>query len=87
MLDLIPAQSKLELPTDLGGTGLLVGWSMELEHKRTPIGFSFGNPECSPATGFIDPILMELEGHLMTIAPTGAGKGVGCIVPALLRFD
>lgn len=87
MLDLIPAQSKLELPVDLGGTGLLVGWSMELEHKRTPIGFSFGDPDCSPATGYIDPILMELEGHLMTIAPTGAGKGVGCIVPALLRFD
>lgn len=87
MLDIIPAQSKLELPSDLGGDGLLVGWSMELEHKRTPIGFSFGSPVCTPATGYIDPILMELEGHLMTIAPTGAGKGVGCIVPALLRFD
>ncbi|PKP83324.1 MAG: hypothetical protein CVT79_00495 [Alphaproteobacteria bacterium HGW-Alphaproteobacteria-18] len=87
MLDLVPIQSKLELPSDVGGTGLLVGWSMELEHKRTPIGFSFGDPECTPATGYIDPILMELEGHLMTIAPTGAGKGVGCIIPALLRFD
>ncbi|MFN3609976.1 MAG: type IV secretory system conjugative DNA transfer family protein, partial [Hyphomonas sp.] len=87
MLDLVPIQSKLELPTDVGGTGLLVGWSMELEHKRTPIGFSFGDPDCTPATGYIDPILMELEGHLMTIAPTGAGKGVGCIIPALLRFD
>ena len=87
MLDLVPVQSKLELPSDVGGNGLLVGWSMELEHKRTPIGFSFGDPDCTPATGYIDPILMELEGHLMTIAPTGAGKGVGCIVPALLRFD
>lgn len=87
MLDLVPIQSKLELPSELGGNRLLVGWSMELEHKKTPIGFSFGDPECTPATGFIDPILMEMEGHLMTIAPTGAGKGVGCIVPALLRFD
>lgn len=87
MLDLITLQSKLELPSDLGGDGLLVGWSMELEHTRTPIGFSFGDPKRTPATGYIDPILMEQEGHLMTIAPTGAGKGVGCIVPALLRFD
>ena len=87
MLDLVPAQSKLELPSDVGGNRLLVGWSMELEHKKVPIGFSFGDPECTPATGYIDPILMEQEGHLMTIAPTGAGKGVGCIIPALLRFD
>lgn len=87
MLDLVPIQSKLELPSEVGGNRLLVGWSMELEHKKTPIGFSFGDPECTPATGFIDPILMEMEGHLMTIAPTGAGKGVGCIIPALLRFD
>ncbi|QND34699.1 type IV secretory system conjugative DNA transfer family protein (plasmid) [Sinorhizobium meliloti] len=33
----------------------------------------------------MDPILMEGEGHLLTIAPTGAGKGIGCIIPALLR--
>ncbi|MCB1316121.1 MAG: type IV secretory system conjugative DNA transfer family protein [Leptospiraceae bacterium] len=26
------------------------------------------------------------EGHLFTVAPTGAGKGTGCIVPALLRY-
>lgn len=87
MLDLIPAQAKLELPSEVGGNGLLVGWSMELEHKRTPIGFSFGHTDVRPAAGFIDPILMEQEGHLMTIAPTGAGKGVGCIIPALLRYD
>ncbi|MBU2408703.1 MAG: type IV secretory system conjugative DNA transfer family protein, partial [Gammaproteobacteria bacterium] len=39
-----------------------------------------------PATGYFDPILLHGEGHLMTIAPTGAGKGTGCIVPALLRY-
>ncbi|MFN7054987.1 type IV secretory system conjugative DNA transfer family protein, partial [Hyphomonas sp.] len=69
------------------GSRLLVGWSMELEHTRQPIGFSFGDPALNPATGYIDPILMEDEGHLMTIAPTGAGKGRGCIIPALLRYD
>ena len=26
------------------------------------------------------------EGHLVTVAPTGAGKGVGCIIPALLSW-
>jgi len=26
------------------------------------------------------------EGHLITIAPTGAGKGVSCIIPALLTW-
>lgn len=87
MFELMPLAAKLEMPDDLEGYRLLVGWSMELEHTRQPIGFSFGDPQRTPATGYIDPILMESEGHLMTIAPTGAGKGVGCIVPALLRFD
>lgn len=27
------------------------------------------------------------EGHLMTIAPTGAGKGVSCIIPNLLHYS
>ena len=29
----------------------------------------------------------EGEGHLLTIAPTGAGKGTGCIIPTLLTWD
>jgi len=72
-------------PATLPGGGLLVGWSMETEHVRAPIGFNFGDPEITPTDGFIDPILLHGEGHLITIAPTGAGKGVGCIIPALLR--
>ncbi|MBU2531680.1 MAG: type IV secretory system conjugative DNA transfer family protein [Alphaproteobacteria bacterium] len=75
------------LPESLSQPGLLVGWSLERDHIRQPIGFSFGNPLQTPDTGFIDPILFDDEGHLITIAPTGAGKGVGCIVPALLRHD
>lgn len=76
-----------ELPSTVEGDGLLVGWSLEIEHQRNPIGFSFGTRKLSTDQGFVDPILMEREGHMMTIAPTGAGKGTGCIVPALLRFD
>lgn len=74
-------------PPSLPDSGLLVGWSMEKEHIREPLGFNFGDPNVTPAEGFIDPILMESEGHLITIAPTGAGKGVGCIIPALLRHE
>jgi type IV secretion system protein VirD4 len=79
--------AQLRLPERLDEPGLLVGWSLEMMHATVPLGFGFGDPATSPASGFIDPILMEKDGHLITIAPTGAGKGVGCIVPALLRYD
>lgn len=87
MLSFEPIRAELNLPSDLDGHDLLVGWSLELDHPKHPVGFSFGDPELTPAKGFVDPILMSGEGHLLTIAPTGAGKGTGCIVPALLRFD
>ncbi len=76
-----------QLPDKLDHEGLLVGWSMEGEHQREPMGFSFGDPDRTPQSGYIDPVLMEGEGHLITVAPTGAGKGVGCIIPALLRHQ
>jgi type IV secretion system protein VirD4 len=79
--------AQLRMPDRLDDPGLLVGWSLELAHTKTPLGFGFGDPTKTPMSGFIDPILMQKEGHLITIAPTGAGKGIGCIVPALLRYD
>jgi type IV secretion system protein VirD4 len=78
--------AHLRLPDALPEPGLLVGWSLESRHPRRPIGFTYGHPLRSPATGFLDPILLGGEGHLMSIAPTGAGKGTGCIIPALLRY-
>ncbi len=81
------ARSVLAMPEKLEEPGLLVGWSMETAHARRPMGFTFGDPDRTPSNGFVDPILMNGEGHLITIAPTGAGKGVGCIIPALLRHD
>ncbi len=74
------------LPPQIDGNGLLVGWSMSQEHKRQPIGFAFGDKTSSKNENIVDPILFSGEGHLMTIAATGAGKGVGCIIPALLTF-
>lgn len=78
---------RLKLPEQLDSAGILVGWSMEHDHARQPIGFTFGDPDKNPEHGFVDPILMDSEGHLITIAPTGAGKGIGCIIPALLRHE
>lgn len=78
--------ASLRLPERLDEPGLLVGWSLETARKRPAIGFNYGNPLKTPDTGYLDPVLMQGEGHLMTVAPTGAGKGTGCIVPALLRY-
>jgi type IV secretion system protein VirD4 len=79
--------SGLRFPETLGGSGLLVGWSLEKYAPRRPIGFTYGDPNKVPSTGYIDPILLGDEGHLITIAPTGSGKGTGCIIPALLRHQ
>lgn len=77
--------APLTPPPVIEEDGLLVGWSLEHEHARIPPGFSFGGPAHTPAGGFLDPYLFDDEGHLITIAPTGAGKGVSCVIPALLR--
>ncbi len=82
----VVASTSLRQPEKLPEPGLLVGWSLESRQPRRPIGFTYGNPLKIPATGYLDPILLNGEGHLMTIAPTGAGKGTGCIIPALLRY-
>ncbi|MCB2077675.1 MAG: type IV secretory system conjugative DNA transfer family protein [Novosphingobium sp.] len=79
--------TDMRLPESLPGQGLLVGWSLEVERHRRPIGFDFGEPDKTPATGWLDPVLLDGEGHLITIAPTGSGKGRSCIIPALLRHD
>jgi type IV secretion system protein VirD4 len=79
--------TAMRLPDSLPQPGLLVGWSLELEHRKQPIGFGFGDPELTPREGWLDPVLLEGEGHIITIAPTGTGKGRSCIIPALLRHD
>lgn len=75
-----------KLPTHLPEDGLLVGWSLELGRRAPKVGFDTGGPEAPPPTTTLEPILDQGDGHLITIASTGAGKGVGCIVPALLRY-
>ncbi len=65
--------------------GLLVGWSLEGAPRKPLIGFTHTARE-GVGSQFLEPILHTGEGHLITVAPTGAGKGVGCIIPALLRY-
>jgi type IV secretion system protein VirD4 len=77
----------LRLPERIDEPGLLVGWSLDAVIENMPWGFSSGSPDLTPRTGFLDPILLAGEGHLITIAPTGAGKGRCCIIPALLRHE
>lgn len=75
----------LKMPSRISDTGILVGWSLEHEHKRHPIGIQFNAQSNERTNEFLDPILFNHNGHLLTIAPTGAGKGTGCIIPTLLR--
>jgi type IV secretion system protein VirD4 len=66
-------------------TDLLLGWKSE-DGKKQPIGF--GEPRAAdPAIEGEVPLLYSEDRHLVTIAPTGAGKGRGVIIPNLLRFE
>ena len=81
------SEGYIPTPDSIEEEGLLVGWSLEHEKKRnstTPVGF-LGKKEPHYQPEYLNPILHKGPGHLMTIASTGAGKGVGCIIPALLR--
>lgn len=82
------APRLLKPPPDLPDEGILVGYSLEHEHRTAPIGFRYAP---RPSVGvdreeYLEPILHTGGGHLLTVAPTGAGKGVSCIIPTLLRF-
>jgi type IV secretion system protein VirD4 len=68
-----------------GALDLLLGWRAK-ETARASIGFS--QPATNaPIIADEDPILYGQDRHLLTIAPTGAGKGRGVIIPNLLRFE
>lgn len=63
---------------------LLLGWRGEGQ-VRTPMGFAAGEAKTPPMPE--TPVLYGQDRHLLTIAPTGAGKGRGVIIPNLLRFE
>lgn len=63
--------------------GLLVGWR-DVDAPKPRFGFEVNN--APPTIGAFEPVLHEAEGHIITIAPTGAGKGRGAIIPNLLTY-
>lgn len=77
-----------KLPSKLSPDGLLIGYSLEEDAHKPVMGFRFGDAveDDDPDDDLLEPILHTGDGHLLTLARTGAGKGVGCIVPALLRY-
>lgn len=59
--------------------GVVLGWPTP--GGRRPIGFvSCADVPSDP----VMPLMLPSEAHAMVIGPTGSGKGVGSIVPALL---
>jgi len=73
-----PRRAKSDLPDD--GSALFLGWE-GTAHAPT-LGFKpSGAGAAAPR-----PLAYGGDGHLMTVAPTGAGKGVGVIIPALLTY-
>lgn len=61
------------------------GPPLGFEKPVAPSSVGFGRPPSAPApeARFLSD---EGEGHLMTFAPTGAGKGVSYAIPALLTY-
>ena len=55
----------------------------EVAERHPGIGF------CRPGdpAGVPRPVLLPREAHVMTFAPTGAGKTVSCVVPVLLQHE
>ena len=79
------------LPHRIDPNGLLVGYSLEEEEHKPVMGFAFReaveDEKEDEDDDLLEPILHTGDGHLISIARTGAGKGVGCIIPALLRYQ
>ena len=82
-----PSTNKRKAAEDLHrlktGDSLILGWKMPDE--RAPFGFSDTKPGRAPTDA--EPILLNGEGHMITIAPTGAGKGRGALIPTLLTYE
>ena len=62
----------------------VLGWSRTEQAQR---GFGFQPAPAATAQPPEAAIADAGEGHMMTIAPTGAGKGRSAIIPTLLSYD
>lgn len=64
-----------------GGGDILVGWSLE-DERRQAVGFA-GSARADAAK----PLFLGGEGHAVTVAPTGGGKGRSALIPTLLTYE
>lgn len=76
-----PFSVRTSLAQQVRTGALLLGWTTP--SPTQPFGFQPPAPE-APAAG--KPLFAPPETHLMTIAPTGAGKGRSAIIPTLLTY-
>ena len=76
----MPLPSASPLPSG----SLLLGWRQP--DSSAGIGFAAAG-EAPDFSDTVEPCLADDEGHLVTFAPTGEGKGRSSIIPALLTFD
>lgn len=79
-----PKDPDTNNPVCQAGDKLLLGWRME--SPRQPPGFR-ETAAPAAASGAGEPLWLEGEGHMMTIAPTGRGKGRGALIPNLLTYE
>jgi len=63
---------------------LFLGWKDTVPSQQS-VGFHAASSPVADEEP-IEPIVYTGDGHLMTVAPTGAGKGVGVIIPTLLTY-
>ena len=61
----------------------ILGWWRDRNADQT---FGFQGRLAGPSKSRAAPIADAGEGHLMTIAPTGAGTGRSVIIPTLLSY-
>ncbi len=74
-------------PDAVNDSGMLLGW----REVARPALFPGREPKAADGSyrllgDFAEPILYGGDSHLLTIAPTGSGKGRGAIIPNLLRY-
>ncbi len=75
--------------------GLLLGWrplprtalfSGAMTKRQEPEDDNRDDQSFRLRGDMVDPVLYEGDSHLLTVAPTGSGKGRGAIIPNLLRY-
>jgi type IV secretion system protein VirD4 len=82
----VSAPARTAPPAGEGAYELLLGW--KAGETKAAIGFAAPNSTAAEPGGETEvPLLYGEDRHLLTIAPTGAGKGRGVIIPNLLRFE